>query len=258
MSDKSNTAYYGLMTSTWDLLRAGQETWADRFFYQEMIRQYGEPALDVGCATGRLTLSYLKDGIDVDGVDSSPEMLALCRVKAADQGLEPTLYHQRMEELDLPRTYRTIIVSSSSFQLLTDLEASRAAMARFRLQLAPGGALIMPFMTLWSEGDPLEVDWELTGEVEREDGATVRRWTWFRYDLETQLEHVAFRYEVIADGKTIQEETQRFSPETRSYTQQQAIALFEAAGFEEVRVAEGFGREAASEDSTLFTVIGVR
>mgnify|MGYP005638456639 CR=1 FL=1 len=185
-------------------------------------------------------------------------MLALCRSKAASQGLQPTLFQQRMEELDLHRIYRTLIVSSSSLQLLTDLEASRIAMARLREHLETGGALVMTFMTLWSPGDPLEVDWELTAEAEREDGSVVRRWTWFRYDVETQLEHVAFRYEAILDGKTVQEETQRFSPESRSYTREQAIELFEATGLEVVQVSEGFDRERVSEDPMLFTVIGVR
>ena len=65
--DRSDTAYFGLMASTWDLFRQGQENWDDRFFFQDVIRKYGEPVLDVGCATGRLILQYLKQGIDVDG-----------------------------------------------------------------------------------------------------------------------------------------------------------------------------------------------
>ncbi|HJP33275.1 MAG: class I SAM-dependent methyltransferase [Candidatus Latescibacteria bacterium] len=258
MCDQNDTAYYGLMTSTWDLLRQGQEDWDDRFFFQDLVSQYGEPVLDVGCATGRLILTYLKQGLNVEGVDSSASMLALCREKAEGQGLHPTLHHQRMERLDLPTLYRTIIVSSSSFQLLTDLDSSTAAMAQLHGHLEEGGALVMPFMTLWSEGDPTETDWELTGEATREDGALVRRWTWFRYDVETQLEHVEFRYEVTLDGQVIEEETQRFSPETRSYTQPQAVASYTAAGFEEVRVLEGFDRQHASKDARLFTVVGIR
>lgn len=35
------------------------------------------------CGTGRLLLDYLAQGIDIDGVDNSPEMLALCRPDAA-------------------------------------------------------------------------------------------------------------------------------------------------------------------------------
>jgi SAM-dependent methyltransferase len=70
--------YQGLLASTWDLLRGDTSQWPDRVFYREVIRQAGEPALDVGCGTGRLLLDYMADGVDVDGVDNSPEMLALC------------------------------------------------------------------------------------------------------------------------------------------------------------------------------------
>ena len=256
-ADQRGTAYYGMMTSTWDVIRRGQENWDDRFLYQELIRQYGEPVLDVGCATGRLLLSYLKDGIDVDGVDNSPQMLAICRQKAQKAGLHPTLFQQSMQHLDIPRTYKTIMVASSTLQLLTDPEDATAAMTQLSQHLDAGGALVMPFMTLWSEGDPTEVDWELTGEeVREEDGATVRRWTHFWYDTETQCEHVEFRYEVTLDGKTLEEEMQRFSPETRSYTQQQAIDLYEAAGLTDTKLLEGSPMEPVSAAATLFTIIG--
>jgi ubiquinone/menaquinone biosynthesis C-methylase UbiE len=259
MADQGNTTYYGLMTSTWDLIRPGQEDWPDRFFFQEVIGRYGEPALDVGCATGRLILTYLKAGLDVEGVDGSPEMLALCRAKAEDQGLKPTLHQQPMEQLDLPKSYRTIIVSSATIQLLTDPDATSRAMDRLHRHLEVGGALIMTFETLWSEGDPTVSDWKLTGEAIREsDGAVVRRWTWFRYDHETQLEHCEFRYEVSLDGETLAEEHQRFSPESRSYTQQQAVDLYTAAGFEDVRVWKATSTDPAAENDMSFAVIGVR
>ena len=68
MTGPTNTAYFGLMTSTWDLIRPGQEDWPDRFLFQEVIERYREPALDVGCATGRLLVPYLEAGLDVEGV----------------------------------------------------------------------------------------------------------------------------------------------------------------------------------------------
>ncbi len=259
MPDDGSTAYFGLMTSTWDLIRPGQEDFPDRFLFQEVIARYGQPALDVGCATGRLILTYLKQGLDVDGVDNSPEMLALCRAKAEQQGLDPTLHQQPFEQLDLPRNYKTIIVSSTTIQLLTDRDASSRAVDRLFANLELGGALIMTFETLWSEGDPTVSDWKVTGEAIREtDGALVRRWTWFRYDHETQMEHCDFRYEVSLDGETLEEELQRFSPESRSYTQQQAVELYTAAGFQDVRVWKATAMEPAAEDDTCFAVIGVR
>ncbi len=259
MAEGQGSEYYGLHASTWDLFRRGHEGWDDRHLYEKVIRQYGQPALDVGCATGRLILTYMKEGIDVDGVDASADMLAICRSKAEVAGLQPTLYEQRMERLDLPRTYKTIIVSSSSFTLLTDLDSSRAAMDGFCRHLDHGGALVMPFGTPWSEGDPLVTDWELEKEATREeDGAVVRRWSRGQYDPETQLQSDECRYDVILHGRTIKQEHHRSYPATRSYTQEQAIALYADAGLVNIRVWKNFTTEAATEDDKLFTVIGVR
>ncbi|MGH2626224.1 MAG: class I SAM-dependent methyltransferase, partial [Anaerolineales bacterium] len=108
MSHSPDHEYRGLMASTWDLFRGDTSGWEDRSAYRHMINRYGQPVLDVGCGTGRLLLDYLGQGVDIDGVDISPEMLVLCRAKAERLGLAPTLHRSPMEELDLPRRYRVI------------------------------------------------------------------------------------------------------------------------------------------------------
>ena len=80
---KLNYSYSGLMASTWDLWRDTTQRWSDSVFYLDMVQRYGQPVLDVGCATGRIVLDYLAQGIDTDGVDNSPELLAICHDKAA-------------------------------------------------------------------------------------------------------------------------------------------------------------------------------
>src|SRR5258707_12670168 len=100
-------AYKGLIAQAWDVLRGDPSKWADRFFYRQLIEQYGQPVLDVGCGTGRLLLDYLAEGLDVDGVDVSPDMLALCRAKAERLGLPPTLYAQPVGTPALPREHAT-------------------------------------------------------------------------------------------------------------------------------------------------------
>ena len=171
--------------------------------------------LDVGCGTGRLLLDFMGQGIEIDGVDNSPEMLALLGEKAATMGLQPTVYLQQMEELDLPRQYKTIIVPSSSFQLLTDIDKAREAMRRFHKHLLPGGTLAMPFMVLWTKPSTEKIireDWDQDyGGVPRrkirpEDGAEVTRRTRSTYDLENQLESTEDHYEVILNGEVISSE----------------------------------------------------
>lgn len=148
MDAEPDHEYRGLIVANWDLLRGDTGHWGDRPLYRALFRRFGQPALDVGCATGRLLLDYLAEGLDVDGVDISPAMVALCLAKARERGLQPTTYRRPVAALDLPRRHGTIVVSSSTFQLLTDAAQARAAMRRSFAHLLPGGGLVMPCMLL--------------------------------------------------------------------------------------------------------------
>lgn len=252
-----NYEYYGLMVRYWDLLRGDTSNWPDRFFYLDVIKKSGLPALDVGCSSGRLILDYLAQGIDIDGVDISPEMISLCKQNAGKKGLNPNLYIQSMTELNLPRKYRTILVPSSSIQLLLEPGLPLQAMQRFFDHLESGGTLVSPFMTLWKEGDPLEG--EFTREAIRpEDGATVRRTGWSRFNPETQMEDTRDTWQVIKDGQVIESEVHEQAPATLSYTQAEAVSLFKQAGFKDIQVFSEFTFDPVKPDDTLFSVLGIK
>ena len=257
--DNDDYEYRGLMALAWDLLRGDTSGWEDRPLYRRVVLDEGEPALDVGCGTGRLLLDYLAEGLNVEGVDISPEMLAICREKAQERGLSPTVYRQTMESLDLPRRYRTIFVPSSSFQLLVDQADAGAAMLRFYEHLYPGGKLVMPFMKLWAA--PAVggwTNWRLRERVRPGDGALIRRWSRVRHDDETQLEDTEDRYEVVVGGETVETEHHERSPATRSYTLQRAIDLYQATGFMDVFAVRGFTDLPASSEDKVFTLSGTR
>jgi SAM-dependent methyltransferase len=249
--------YRGLIAESWDLLRGDTSGWADRPFWRQLIERSGQPALDVGCGTGRILLDYLAQGLEIEGVDNSPEMLAICRRKAAALGLAPVLYQQEMDRLDLPRRYRTIVVPSSSFQLVLDDAAAAETLRRLHAHLQPGGALAMSIMTLSQEGDPGQ--WRLIGErVRPEDGLLVRRWLRSRFDAATRLEHTVDRYELVRDGEVVRSELHERSPATLSYTQPAIAELCRAAGFADVRLVSGFTDQPVKPEDTLFCVVAER
>src|SRR5690349_14806697 len=80
--------YRGLIAEAWDVFRSDASSWADVAFYRNVTQASGQPVLAVGCATGRLVLPYLEEGIDADAVDVSPEMLDVVRRKAAERGTD--------------------------------------------------------------------------------------------------------------------------------------------------------------------------
>jgi SAM-dependent methyltransferase len=139
--EQPRTWHYGLIARYWaefnDDFRPHEIPYFRRFVEDE-----GQPALDVACGTGRLLIPYLRAGLDVDGCDVSPDMVALCREKAEHEGLSPSLHVQPMHELDLPRRYRTIFVCGA-FGLGSNREQDAEALRRFHAHLEPGGTLLL-------------------------------------------------------------------------------------------------------------------
>lgn len=128
-------AYAALKSETFD---------ADR--YAAFVREHGEPALEVGCGDGHPLLDLVQAGLEVDGVDSSPDMIERASQAAQARGLESTLRVFRMQDMDLGRRYRAIYLAGPTFELLPDDTEAAHALASFRRHLHPEGQVMVP---LW-------------------------------------------------------------------------------------------------------------
>ena len=159
-----------------------------------------------------------------------------------------------MEELQLPRKYRTILVPSSSLQLIIEPDHVQRALWRMRQHLLPGGVIAASIMVLWVEGDPLEAEGEYSA-ARPEDGAIIRRVSRSRFDPENELEHTQDFYQIVKDGAVVAEEHHQRSPATRSYTQEQIVKIFEDVEFRNIRVCHEFTHELAQPEDRLVTVL---
>lgn len=112
--------------------------------YARFIARSGEPALELGCGDGDPLLALRARGLDVEGLDSSPDMLDRCRVAAAARGLAVTLHESPMEAMELPRRYKSIFLAGPTFNLLIDDDTAWRALARIRAHLEPEGSALIP------------------------------------------------------------------------------------------------------------------
>ncbi len=118
-------------------------------FYVGAARTYGEPILELGCGTGRITLALANVGYLVTGLDLSERMLARCNEKRAALPAEVRervhLIQADMTRFDLSEKFRLVIIPFRPFQHLLETQQQIACLECVRRHLTPGGKLIVDF-----------------------------------------------------------------------------------------------------------------
>ena len=264
MSDHPQTWHYGLMARWWAEFNttAGAEELA---FYRAVIERDGQPALDLACGTGRLLLPLLRAGLDVEGCDLSPDMLARCREQAARDGLVPRLHAQAMHALDLPRAYRTIYICDS-FGLGGQRRQDEEALRRCHRHLAPGGTLVfnhyLPYANarewpswLAEERQRLPAPWPDTGTRRRTaDGDELElRSRLVALDPLEQRETRQVRVLLWRAGQVVAEEEHSLAASL--YFRNELLLLLERAGFGDIAVRGGYTEVPATAEQTMVVFI---
>ena len=258
MTDNPQVWHYGLVARWWAEFNTDGPEIA---LFKGLVDRFGTPALDVACGTGRLLIPFLRAGMDVDGCDISPDMLALCSEKAQREGLTPRLYNQPMHELALPRKYQTIFVCGG-FGLGGSRVQAQQALARFFDHLEPGGSLLLddylPYKDeeewlYWVKGGrkSLPEPWQTTGTRRRAENGE---------ELELQgrlaafdpLEQVATR-EIRAflwrEGELVKQE--EYVLLERLYFRNELVAMLRTAGFSDIRVLGDYTESTATSESGI-------
>jgi len=252
--------YRGLLAKTWDFSRGNTSDSPDTSFYEVLIKESGQPVLIVGCGTGRLPLEYFENGMDDDGLDISHEMIEVFRQKADENSMAINIFEQPMEEMKLPRNYNTIVVPSSSFQLVTDLEKAKVALLAFHDHLLPGGLLVI---SIWSIPIKASDDkwgdwWQVIDKKGFEDAKTVKRWERSKFDAETQLRSTQNRFEIWHGDVLIKNEEYTQQPELRSYGVEELSRMLEQSEFVKVRATSEFSDEPATSKDQVFCLLANR
>ena len=265
MDERPRTWHYGLVARWWAEFNTA--TPEELAYYRSAIETYGQPALDLACGAGRLLIPLAAEGLDVDGVDLSPDMLAQAATLARSRSLSLALRASALHEMDLPRRYKTIYCCDS-FGLGGQRDHDALAMSRVFDHLEPGGAFVfnhyLPYDEVdkdrWAEWLPEHRpkgprDWPESGDRRTfADGDEIellgRR---LEFDPLLQRYTREMRAVLRRDGEVIAIEENVLQENV--YFAQELILMLRAAGFLDIRV-EGLynGRPASADDSTVVFV----
>jgi SAM-dependent methyltransferase len=122
---------------------------ADLPFYLDLARQEGPRVLEVACGSGRLLMPLVRAGLCVVGIDISPHMLALARVKleAAPVAGQAELVQTDMRTFELDqRDFDLAIVPVKSFAYLTETDEQLQCLESIRAHLRPAGLLALDLL----------------------------------------------------------------------------------------------------------------
>ncbi len=255
--------HHGLVARDWAefITDGGQEA----TYFKKLIESSGQPALDLGCGTGRLLLPCLQAGLDVDGCDYSQDMLSFCESQANLAGLSPRLYAQAMHELDLPRRYRTIF-ACGVVGLGGERQLTMKAMQRCYEHLRPGGTFAFDMSPRWNdppawlsrlpEGrQALPEEWPASGERKLlPDGSELELVA--RTVAVDPLEEVQtrqIRARLWRNDELLKEEvhTQRYE----EYGKNELMLVLGHAGFDDIQIFGDYSDQPATADHRVIIFV---
>ena len=221
-------------------------------YYTRQLAGVTGRILEPATGTGRVLVPLLEAGFTVEGLDTSPDMLAVCRQHCRDRGLNPVLREADMTGLTEPAAYQAIIIPAASIMLLDGRDEAPRALAAFRESLVPGGRLILDVEPLSLVTEP----------------AAMRSWRRDPYLWTLQVMHTEYdsaanqttsllRYEKWHDGGLVATELQRFR--LQYWSLPEFGHLLTGAGFTDISVTANYrdGRR-PGPDSRVWTFHAVR
>lgn len=233
-------SYYGeLCAEVYDLTKkVGQSINGDlEYYYSRLEHMEGKKILEVMAGSGRITIPLLEKGLNVEGTDYSPQMLASCRKRLAERGLSTNLYEADLQKLSLPHQYEAIIIPAGSFLLIEDREQSLQALKRLYDHLLPGGRLILDLFLPDNEFEAGHTSPISTFHLPSGDTITMKS-TLIETSFFHQYKVSYLKYEKWRAGALIQTELQRFA--LRWYGIEEFKLILKHIGFKDVVISADF------------------
>lgn len=202
--------------------------------------------IDLGCGTGSILLPLAKEGLDVIGVDLSPEMLAEADHKAMGEGLFLRLACQDMTELELGEKVDCILSLCDCMNYLTEDGQLEDAFQSIAKHMKKESLFLFDMNTEYKFREVLGQN--VFGSAE--EGAA---YIWENdYDEEEKINEYYVSF-FIEQENGLYERVEEYHYE-RAYSMEEIENGLQAAGMELVEVYDGYSFDAphAKSERLLF------
>jgi SAM-dependent methyltransferase len=250
----SSALYDSFIADYYDESPIVQGRMQDVIFYRDAARDFGDPILELGCGTGRITMALAAAGKRVTGLDISERMLERAAKKRLSLYTEERervhLVQGDMAKFDLGEKFRLIIIPFRPFQHLREVEQQMDCLRCARKHLAPGGRLILDVFQTDAERmhDPVHMRETLITEYKTTDGRQVRITERVAaFHRAEQINDVEMIYSIVHPGG--REERLVFAWELRYFFRYEVEHLLARCGFKVAALYGDFDRTPITDQS---------
>ncbi len=120
-----------------------EQTVAEVLMLRDLLPDPPGDLLDVACGEGRHSVALAQAGFNVIGLDTSADLLAMGRERAAAAGVEVTFVTGDMRAIPYTDCFDTAINMFTAFGYFSDEAENQAVLAGIARALKPGGRLVM-------------------------------------------------------------------------------------------------------------------
>ncbi len=249
--------YSGLEAESYDSVDELSD-FEDYPFYRSLVEANPGRVLDLGCGTGRILARLMEDGIEVVGLDSSRDMLEICREKLAGMQSPPRLELGDIRRFDLKETFQSILIPGFTIQLLMEPDEIDSCLLSCWRHLEIGGQLVvstyMPWEMLESGVDESPIE-KRRDAAFGETGERFVAWQGWSIDRREQSLELLNRFQrVDSENQVVEEENRNMS--IRWHLPYDMVARIRSLGFTEISVYGDyqFIPPASDSESVIYVV----
>ncbi len=237
--------YQSLCTEFYDLDKkfslSDEINFYKQFLDKEML------VLEPMCGSGRLLIPLLQEDYLIHGVDSSTAMLKSCKERAANYGLDPTLFKESIETMALSSSYDRMLIPLGSFQLFYPRLIAFNALQNLKKHLKPNGKLILDLFVPWDALYENRQEEVTNKEVLLPHGGKIIHHSHNTVSKHKQSIYCNSSYKKIIDGQVIAEESEQMH--ICWYYRYEMELILEKQGFKNIVYRE---EHFSNEDHMIF------